>query len=272
MSKMKIGLKRVVLLLIVAMSSMVLFMNYTRDSTSSSLLIDIKAGARLGNHLFPFASTWALAKRTERKAKYSYQLVSKLTSIFPDLKLETVSKLEIYWTMLFKGQLTEGGAFDYMEEWIYDLPPHDVLLCCYMQSYKYFEPFELELFQLLKFHPSIRQHASTRYLGILNQDHSQQNQVKPTFIAVHIRQGDLVTNPVLFQLGRRLASSTYTQKAMNYYRDKYPNRRFLVFSDSLSWAEENVVGDDVKFMAGGEPEQDMALMAMCDHIIITVGK
>ncbi|XP_064101886.1 galactoside 2-alpha-L-fucosyltransferase SEC1-like [Macrobrachium nipponense] len=59
---------------------------------------------------------------------------------------------------------------------------------------------------------------------------------------------------------------------MDYYREKHPGCRFLVSSDDLSFVKRSFGAyTDVLFTPGSVREVDMALLAFCDHSIITLG-
>ncbi|XP_066957192.1 galactoside alpha-(1,2)-fucosyltransferase 1-like [Macrobrachium rosenbergii] len=100
-------------------------------------------------------------------------------------------------------------------------------------------------------------------------------------IGVHVRRTDymhsllFLIDIVVKQLQRfksMVPEHAYFKRATDYYREKYPGCRFLVSSDDLSFAKRSFGAyTDVLFTPGSVREVDMALLASCDHSIITVG-
>jgi len=89
-----------------------------------------------------------------------------------------------------------------------------------------------------------------------------------TWIAIHIRRGDFLT---FFNID---TSVDYLNLAMNHYRRKYINCRFLIASDDKDYAKENLgnKNSDVfitpkSFFSG----DDLASLALCEHTIVTAG-
>ena len=82
-----------------------------------------------------------------------------------------------------------------------------------------------------------------------------------------------------FLLGRyngHLVGENYFKRAMNFFRQRYPNRLFVVASDDMDWCQNHLqsVDGDVAFAGNrnaANPAEDMALLASCNHSIITYG-
>lgn len=92
--------------------------------------------------------------------------------------------------------------------------------------------------------------------------------LKPvTWIGIHIRRGDFLT---IFKIN---TSVEYLTWAMNYYRRKYVNCRFVVASDDKKYVETTLGNNTdifitpLDFSAG----DDLAAMGLCEHMIITAG-
>lgn len=63
---------------------------------------------------------------------------------------------------------------------------------------------------------------------------------------------------------------------MNYFRNKFPTRLFVVASDDMDWCLTHLkpVGDDIVFASNnnrGTAAEDMALLTACNHSIISYG-
>jgi galactoside 2-L-fucosyltransferase 1/2 len=88
-----------------------------------------------------------------------------------------------------------------------------------------------------------------------------------TWIGIHIRRTDFL---IFFKIDTSLE---YLNLAMNYYRGKYVNCRFLIASDDKEYAKKHFGhNSDVfitpqSFYAG----EDLAALAFCEHTIATAG-
>ena len=67
---------------------------------------------------------------------------------------------------------------------------------------------------------------------------------------------------------------------MRYFVERYGRVQFIVASDDLKWARENITAPaglpsdvvNVTYVPGGQsPGQDMAILAQCDHTIMSIG-
>jgi len=78
-----------------------------------------------------------------------------------------------------------------------------------------------------------------------------------------------------------LVGAVYLERAMKEFRQQFASKGgvvFVVASDDLAWCRANVrsVADDVVYAGDGDgdafnPALDMALLAACNHSIITYG-
>ena len=82
---------------------------------------------------------------------------------------------------------------------------------------------------------------------------------KTNMVAIHVRRGDYVNNPLYVDL----FSSGYYDRAMWQFSI---GTEFLVFSDDIKWCKENMKG--VSFWETGNEIDDLNKMASCKgHII-----
>lgn len=89
-------------------------------------------------------------------------------------------------------------------------------------------------------------------------------------VGLHVRRGDFVSLNDAAQV-HGLCSVDYYRRAIGLVRNRYPECRFLVFSDDTQWARAELPLDpSAVFVSGNEarPEQDLALMSACKHHII----
>lgn len=79
-------------------------------------------------------------------------------------------------------------------------------------------------------------------------------------VAIHVRRGDYVNNPFYVDLTK----TDYYQKAM----EMFPNCKFVVFSDDITWCKTNPLFESCEFSEGQSEIEDMNSMASCMGIII----
>ncbi|KAK3889195.1 hypothetical protein Pcinc_006766 [Petrolisthes cinctipes] len=94
----------------------------------------------------------------------------------------------------------------------------------------------------------------------------------PVFVGFHIRRTDY-EGFFKRRYGGRLPETAYYTRALSHYRTKFPDAAvFIVASDDLKYARSELDQyHDVFFSPGFSPGEDMALLASCNHSIITVG-
>lgn len=149
----------------------------------------------------------------------------------------------------------------------------------YLQSWQYFATVEEDIraqfvfkdYIAMKARDVLRQAVSSYY----PKSASWQNEAKHlTIIGVHIRRGDYLKKDKI-QYGYQVASSGYVAKAMQYFRDKYNETLFLIFTNpnptDIKWCKESINGSDVIHMTANAREIDMSAISQCNHTVMTVG-
>lgn len=83
-------------------------------------------------------------------------------------------------------------------------------------------------------------------------------------ICLHVRRGDYIGNKL-----HPVCDISYYQQAINLIAEKVENPYFFIFSDDISWCENNVSTDwQHEFVNTGETWRDFRLMSYCKHFII----
>lgn len=91
--------------------------------------------------------------------------------------------------------------------------------------------------------------------------------VPVTWIGIHIRRGDFLT---FFKID---TSVSYLTIAMNYYRRKYINCRFLIASDDKAYVQKSLGNNTDIFITPQSffSGDDLAALTLCEHTIVTAG-
>ena len=120
----------------------------------------------------------------------------------------------------------------------------------YWQSEKFF--YENESLILLDF-----EYTSEKIINVYKEIDFENNMT----ISLHVRRGDYVDSHNMYPL----QSIEYYKNALDQI-GKYD--KLLIFSDDISWCENNFNFDNMIFSRGFDPVEDVTLMSKCHHNII----
>lgn len=128
----------------------------------------------------------------------------------------------------------------------------------YWQSPKYFERFSSIITKDFTFKNNI----PLQFQEIKNEILTNNS------VALHIRRGDYVNNPIHFY-----DSSEYLKAALNLLSSKFSNDlKVYVFSDDLPWCQSNLPSlfpkIEISFCSTLSSENDFKLMSFCKHFVI----
>jgi galactoside 2-L-fucosyltransferase 1/2 len=206
---------------------------------SQDVYVGVRLRGGLGNNLFQLASIIGIAERNKATPCYT----------------GTNKAVDFVETRITK---CPGGHFATQKERGYArFTPFDIRqstkISEYLQSYKYFAdmpPFVVK--------PSMRTFAQT-YI----RSHSNAK----TNVGIHVRRGDHLKYGYL-----RFPSSQYFENAMEYFRNKYQDVQFFVASNDIAWCQKNPLFRDAHIISGAHSGvEDMAILANCDHVIVSLG-
>ncbi|MBC8442614.1 MAG: alpha-1,2-fucosyltransferase [Proteobacteria bacterium] len=129
----------------------------------------------------------------------------------------------------------------------------------YFQSEKYFKHIEDDIRSEFKFSDVITKECESKI--------SQAHENDKTVISIHVRLGDY---KALEHVYIPLLRTPYYNTAIEYIDNNIKGEKlFVIFSDEINTCRNIFRGDQFAFAEGGTPEQDMCLMSMCDHNIIS---
>lgn len=225
---------------------------------------------RLGNQMFQYASLYGIAYTNNKTLVIGEG--DEISDVFPHL---TVTRL--------KDMSVCEVAFPWIEiePCLYDkdatkLPPGiNIIHESFLQSWKYFKDFEFEIREQFVFSDDTEQKCKKAVNDAVRNWAGSRSELTTLFvIGVHIRREDLLKQGKV-DYGYQTATPEYFNKSMGYFRKKYSNVVFLVYTtrtpDDLQWREEHVVGNDVILMNMSAPEVDLCSLSKCNHTIMTVG-
>lgn len=237
--------------------------NRLRSSLPETVIWTAHPSARLGNKMGEYAVLYALAKLNGHQAYVLPQMQSELGKIFkislPVLPQKVADSIK--WR--------EYQLMDWMSPEYANISGQYVKLFGTPCSWTFYHHIREEILREFTFHDSIKNEANS-YLEKLKGP-----KVNVTYVGVHVRRGDYVDVMAKKRKGV-VADKNYLQQAMDYFRRKYDNPLFVVASNGMDWCKKNINTSqgDVYFAGDGRegsPARDFALLAHCNHTIMTIG-
>ncbi|XP_056398503.1 galactoside alpha-(1,2)-fucosyltransferase 2-like [Hyla sarda] len=226
-------------------------------------MMTILPQGRFGNQIGEYAALYALAKMNDYQAYLLPEMHQEFSSLFK-LKLPVISKdadKRIKWKQY---PLNNWMCPEYR-----NITGENVKLKGFVYSWTFYHHLKSELLEELTFHDFVKDEVNS-YLAQVRGDRKN-----VTFVGVHVRRGDYEQ---LFVKQKRgvLADKNYLQKATDYFRNKYQNPIFVVTSNGMKWCKDNINNSlgDVYFAGDGNegsPARDFAILAHCNHTIMTFG-
>jgi galactoside 2-L-fucosyltransferase 1/2 len=211
---------------------------------------------RLGNVLFEFASAYGLSLEHSCRLYVGPNMMKELTQYFeinlPDLLTQaelnrTLPIQHIYNHCTYFPELFQPNTSQHIE------------LDGYWQAQKHFRNQTDQIREQLRFKETVLNPVKSFI----------QTTIKNTtknLVGIHIRRGDFVGQ-------RKISSDQFIFDAMAYFTRKSNSTNFILVSDDKSYIR-NVFGkrNDTFFTPDSfTPAQDLALLTLCDHVILTVG-
>ncbi|XP_033759338.1 galactoside 2-alpha-L-fucosyltransferase 2-like [Pecten maximus] len=239
------------------------------------LMASVELSGGLGNLMFQFAFLYVVAKTHE------YQIVLPRTKELEKLKEAFEIDFSPFEKPNWDGKLTEKCFKVIEDDWdcaydskIVEKSWKNVHYKGYFQSWKYFVSYEEDLRKMFRFHPHILNEAASilhkalaSKLGVFNNTGD-----RPVLVGVHIRRGDMKNEKIFVDFGYKIADAAYVKTAMTYFRRNYQNIIFIVSSNDVSWAKENIrTAADVFIVEGNTAVMDMAVLSLTNHTIMSVG-
>jgi len=207
---------------------------------------------RLGNQMFQAASLIGIAHW------HGYTPIFHKT-----FNLHGVFRLTNNYSFTVKNlhHVSQDNTGNYCEKFYHLDHAKNWSLVGYLQSWKYFHNVEEKIRRTFTFKHTYISDA-TKYLGSI-----RKNGVKN--VCVHVRRGDFLR---FYKEGFTVAPRSYIARAMEVFYRRFAKVQFIFVSDDIKWCNRNFMNqNDTYFSPFKDPAQDLALLASCDHVIITSG-
>ena len=235
-------------------------------STSGNLTMHF--GGRLGNMLFRFASARGIAYLNNKTLVFIKDELNPPRNRLGGflLKLEpTISKKEVKKTYQQISEHCVPMCHDQRFECLNcQKQSANYIMSGFFQSFRYFEAIEVSLREQLQFKSKIQQKIKKVF-----SKYPSLNKQGVTRIGIHVRRGDFFH---YIKRGFVVAPIEYLQKAKKYMESLYDNAFFIVASNDIKWTKKALGNHSNHIYSQGlSAIEDLALLASCDHMIITTG-
>jgi hypothetical protein len=201
----------------------------------STLTFHLGSRGRLGNQLFQIAGTIGLAASMDVDAvfhqRWTYRPYVSLPDRFFGDRL-TIARSSEAWPLAVAIDEKARVYLQHLDLWN----------ACRGEIHRWLQPSE-----------RAREAAAEKYSGLL---------AFPCKTAVHVRRGDLLTNP-----SHQPCPASYYEQAVELARTENPSTQFLVFSDDIEWCHRNLGIPEAHFVGGNPDWLDLTLMSQCEHHI-----
>ena len=237
----------------------------TKDQNAISIYFQ----GRFGNQLFQYVSLLGIAIRsklvpfTVPKEEVDIFRVFNLTehTMHPSCKRKVIFKFR-------QKSLLSKIYQNVTEKMGYISRKKNVTISIYahLASWRYFDNIKDELKRKLTFNKHVEKQADYFYSNLVPKQFRGSDYVK---IGVHIRLSDRSS-----QWSREnYTQEDYLKNAANYYKRRFDKLLFIVCSDRIDIAERIFQQENVVFSRDFREEYwvDLAILARCDHSVITVG-
>ena len=245
-----------------------------RFRTNTSTFLEPAPGAghlsamfmgRTGNRMFIYAGLYGIAQRNGM-----YHVISAMNPLLKLFKLNV--------TVVDSDRPGRKSAqyvlkmFDYDKRTEYLDPRNDVELVCYFRNWKYIANVMQDLLQHhFRLRDDIQRQADNFLLHSMAKFALTPSDV--ALIGVHIRRTDLLAKQKRAGRFDSIPSVSYFRHAVAFFDRLFNNQTmYVVCSDDIQWAKANFVGNrHVVFSVGNSADVDFAILASCNHSIISMG-
>lgn len=225
---------------------------------------------RIGNRLFQFASLYGIASLKGMKyVIHTDDVINQMFLTYNDSHLLITDNVATICNRTIYRRERLCCGFDNRILNFSPKPGETYRIITYLQSWKYFENNKNQVKKQLTFKPNSIASAKNVTVDILKR-FNVTSRDDAVLVAIHIRRGDMTMKNTY---GHEVATPEYLYKAVDHFNN-FLNVIYVVCSTDLTWIKANMprTARRVYFNTPNAfPENDLALIVSCDHVITTVG-
>ncbi|GIY29901.1 galactoside alpha-(1,2)-fucosyltransferase 1 [Caerostris darwini] len=220
---------------------------------------------RLGNQMFTFATLYGLGRLNHRGVALMPHNQKVISQYFD------ISSFPVVNEDLFVPQRPwQIGNWLKKEDNSIPLLSNIIVGNIYPTSFTFFDHVREEIREIFRFSDEVKNGAQNFLRHV--------KKIRPwteVFVGVHVRRGDYLSHKQggwLRAYDGREVDSEFFQKAVGYFKSKYANITFLAVSDDREWCRTNLSEFGILTTPDSPgPAEDLALLAECNHTIMTYG-
>ena len=226
-----------------------------RRKRNCTIIVHSSVG-RLGNTLFEFASAYGLSLKHSCRLYLGPRMIQEVSQYFDINVTDLLTEFQLKNISSIK-QIDNHCT--YFPELLQPNKSQHVELTGYWQAQKHFVSETESIRAQLRFRKGILEPVKNFLQANVSDNISQ-------LVGVHIRRGDYVGQ-------RNISSDQFIFDAMNYFQRKYNRTKFIFVSDDKKYCREKFSERNNTYFTPDsfDAAQDMALLTLCHHVIITVG-
>jgi len=244
-------------------------LNYSWYNTHN---LTIAFAGGLGNQMFQYAALYGISKANGFRPQMCGQTV--VGRVFRQLKVRRIKQDVTAVTRSYGVYLErKSNAFDSRALSLNFM--RNIVLDGFYQSWRYFDHVRSDIRKQFHFRSSTVE-AVNNFLADSAKLLTSDSDEPCTYVGVHVRRGDLLDGYNV-KAGYTVADASYFSRAMKYFGKKFTRAVFVVCSDDMAWSTSNIKSSlsntalVYSQFSSLSPEFDLALLAHCNHTIMSVG-
>jgi galactoside 2-L-fucosyltransferase 1/2 len=230
----------------------------------------------LGNEMFALASTWCISRHHSGVWTVCLDPLAEVRRAF-DLDTIPNCNADILVTDLKATVLFEEhyAVYDPIVQNV-STDTH-LVLDRFFQSWRYFIDCETDVRRLFTFTSSNHNIAKKRLVAETQKTLKCASCFDDVItIGVHVRRGNMATDPELIAKGYKVADIGYIDRALNNLTNSFVNKHkpvaIVVVSDDITWCISNLSHHkNVVYISTDDAVLDLAVMSQCQYVVMTVG-
>ena len=231
------------------------------EKSNNCFMLSVLRQGRLGNGMWQYCALLGLANMTNRIPilNSGYRDISQIFTLSTpiDNRINMIKTSVLYQQrQLFINVQETAQTLRNISE--------NVTLRGYFQHFRFFASVSEKIRKEFRFRKNIKQQVSTFFKSV------NLTNKEITKVGIHIRRTDL-NQARKIKLGFGPPPTNYFRNAMGLFRSRYKNVYFVVCSDDIKWARKHLRGGDILFVTNNTPAVDMAILASCNHVIVSNG-
>ena len=220
----------------------------------------------LGNTLFQLATMYALSK--DHNLQIHINELESYCNLLKNFNYDHKEKIFKKWFELFDNHkinniITIRESEDYPVEQFLDTHflnkikstiTNNILIEGYFQSHLYFDKYKFDLYNLFEIDTDSFNYIQNKYPILFD--------TNITTICIHIRMN--YANCINYNFN-------YFETAINYFKEKFHNIHFLIFSNNINSIENwfDNINTEYTYITKNIDYIDLWIMSLCKHNIIT---